>query len=227
MPDASGSAATIEPVFGGSFDPPHLGHLEMIRYVLGLPEVDRIVLVPAGLSPFKQDRPPTSGEHRLRMIRLALEAELDEAQRARCVVETGELERPGPSFTVDTLLELSRRDSTRSGPPRIRVLLVGADAVRGFERWKEPDRILATHALWVFRRPGDDPSETARLCRQLSERFPGPPHRLLENPPVDCSSTEIRGALHAGRPAGACLPGSVLDYILAHRLYAKDGAVSR
>ena len=214
----SGSHAPIRLVFGGSFDPPHRGHFQMIDYVLREENVRSLDLVPAAVSPFKEHAPPTAGRDRVRMLELGLAACLENPVRARCRVRTMELKRPGPSYSVDTLAEIATEVAGD-----IVGLLIGSDTLDGLERWKDPRRILRSYPVWIFRRGEDDPGRVRDKCAQLSEKFPGPGFRLLANPPVHCSSTRVRADLAAALDVSDCLPAAILSYIADHRLYASEG----
>lgn len=215
-------------IFGGSFDPPHLGHLAMARYVLDEGLTRTLDFIPAALSPFKvNEEPPAQPQRRLDMLRLGVEEELK--QRPVRILEI-ELLRPPPSYTVDTCRSL------REEFPGERIgLLLGSDSFPHFHRWFAPDEILKHHPLVVFMRPGDDRQAILEKGRELLELFPGdqgegPSLAILDNPRVDCSSTEIKARISGGELAGGkdsipadlarCLPGPVLDYIVQNRIYA-------
>ena len=218
MASSAGVGTPTRLIFGGSFDPPHMGHFRMIEFVLGQEGVQSLDLVPARLSPFKEHAPPTPGRERLRMLELGLAATLDAELQKRIRIRTLELERPGPSYSVDTLTELASETPTETPG-----LLLGADSVEGLEQWKNPERILGGFAIWVVRRPGLDSAQVLARMATLMDRYGGPGMRLLDNPPVECSSTSVRRSLAAGLSVSACLPSVLLDYIRGRRLYATDG----
>jgi nicotinate-nucleotide adenylyltransferase len=186
-------------LLGGSFDPVHHGHLltgVVLGECLGLGEVR---FMPARSQPFKASHSAPI-EHRVRMVELAV------ADSPGLAVELAEIERSGPSFTVDTLRSLRERE-----PDETWALLVGADAAGAFEQWKEADAILSMASVVFFSRAGSPPV-----------RIPGADY--LEVPAIDISATEIRTRVRAGRSIRYWVPEVVADYVAAHRLFAEtDG----
>jgi nicotinate-nucleotide adenylyltransferase len=179
-------------VFGGEFDPPHVGHLvvaQEARYALAL---DRLLIVPVGIPPHRSASltPPLL---RHEMARIAFEHEPDTE------VSTVEIDRGGPSFTVDTLQELA-------GPEVALTLVMGADQYAALHRWREPERIRELAAVAVARRPGAELPDGADL--------------VLDSPLVDLSSTELRERIAGGRPVNHLVPAGVLALIQAEGLYA-------
>lgn len=183
-------------IFGGSFDPPHRGHLAILRYALAenlAPEID---LVPAAVSPFKIDAPPTAGDHRRRLLEAALAdladgADLQMGSDAAAAVNAAAGAKTGDSFTpanaqstidVDRIhlhtLELERPPPSysadtcatlRRAHPDARIgLLLGSDSLHDFERWNRAAEILAYHPVFVFQRAGDSPATIAERIRELS-----------------------------------------------------------
>jgi nicotinate-nucleotide adenylyltransferase len=184
-------------IFGGSFDPPHLGHLLPIIDAAESLGLDAVRFVPAGVQPLKVGRAVADPTHRLAMTeRLVVGI-------PGFSVESAEIDRPGLSFTVDTLAGLAKS----SGVDEL-VLLVGADAFAQFDQWKDPERIRALATIAVLVRGG--------------ERGPGaasPGVRLLQTRRVDISSTELRARIAGGRTIRGFVPDAVADYIAEHRLY--------
>lgn len=205
-------------VMGGTFDPIHFGHLRSALEVYDALPVDAIRLVPAGLPPHRAP-PVASAQHRASMVEQAI------AGRVDLRLDRRELERPGPSYTVDTLESLRQE----TGPQQALALCVGADALSGFRTWYRWERILELAHLIVLRRPGTDPaiSETilqgAPLVRAGSpeelRHSPGGSFWLAEVTALDISSTRIRTLLQQGKPADFLLPQSVLRYIHDQELY--------
>jgi nicotinate-nucleotide adenylyltransferase len=187
-------------VFGGTFDPPHIGHLLVANDAREALELDRLIFVPAGAQPFKVDTPPVaSGQDRLEMVRLSV------ADDANYVVDDAEINRKGLSFTVDTLEHLSERN-----PAARLFLLMGEDVLAGFEKWRSPARIRELATLVAVRRGGleesvPDPATSAVL--RVSTRR------------VDVSSTEIRERRRAGKSIKGFVPESVERFIDARGLY--------
>jgi nicotinate-nucleotide adenylyltransferase len=187
-------------VFGGTFDPPHIGHLLVANDAREALELDRLIFVPTGAQPFKVDTPPVaSGQDRLEMVRLAV------ADDANYVVDDAEINRKGLSFTVDTLEHLSERN-----PAARLFLLMGEDVLAGFEKWRSPARIRELATLVAVSRGGlagavADPATSAVL--RVSTRR------------VDVSSTEIRERRRAGKSIKGFVPESVERFIDVRGLY--------
>ena len=194
-------------VFGGTFDPIHIGHLliaEEARLRLGLSQV---IFVPAGEPWLKEHRIISSGEHRLEMIRLAI------ASNPFFRASTVDLERPGPSYTVDTLTDLRRE----LGEEAELYFILGLDALAELPTWREPERIVQVCHLVAARR-----SEARDLDLESLERsIPGISHRviILDNPLIDMSSSEIRERVAAGLPITDLVSEAVARYITERRLY--------
>lgn len=187
-------------VFGGSFDPVHLGHLIVVRAVAEAANLSEVRLVPAREQPFKAGTHGAPAADRAAMLDLAVAGE------AGFRVERLELDRPGPSYTVDTLREFRARE-----PGHRFALLVGADAARELPQWKEAAALPGLATLVVFARPG------APVPAGLPDRTV-----VVEAPQVDISATAIRARLRAGRSIRYLVPEAVADYIATHRLY-RDG----
>ncbi len=191
---------------GGTFDPVHRGHLALARAgrdELGLEEV---LFLPAGQPWRKTGRMITSNEHRLAMLRLALEGE--PAFR----LSRMEVERPGPSYTADTL-EVLRDDRSEDEL----FFLLGEDALMDFPNWARPERILELVRLAVARRADSSPEALGEAERRL----PGMGKRViwLKMPAVVVSATEIRERMREGQSIGDLVPATVEEYIRAHGLY--------
>jgi nicotinate-nucleotide adenylyltransferase len=185
-------------IFGGSFDPPHLGHLLPVIDAAEALGLEAVRFVPAAIQPLKAGRATASPAQRLAMTeRLVAGVPGFGADRT-------EVDRPGLSFTVDTLEALSE-----AHPDDELVLLVGADAFALFDQWKEPQRILTMASIAVLGRGGEQKPDTgARAGVQL-----------LQTRRVDISSTELRARVAAGRTIRGFVPDAVADYIAEHRLY--------
>jgi nicotinate-nucleotide adenylyltransferase len=183
-------------LFGGSFDPVHHGHLivgQVVREKLGL---ELLRFVPAREQPFKRGRHRSSPEDRAAMLSLAIESTPGFA------IERAELNRTGPSYTVDTLTELRQRE-----PDTELILLLGADAAAELPTWHEARRIPDLARVIVFARPGT----ALPALPWISSR--------IEVPAVDISATEIRNRVRQGRSIRYWVPDSVAEYIATHRLY--------
>ncbi|MFQ3587835.1 MAG: nicotinate-nucleotide adenylyltransferase [Fimbriimonadaceae bacterium] len=190
-------------ILGGSFDPPHRGHLALAEAALAALELDEILWIPARRNPHKPARGQTPPKHRLEMVRRMV------AGHDRMAVSDIEVLRDGPSYTVETLQELSLVR------PAAYWLLMGADTLRGFLEWKHPEKIVRMARLGVVVRPPDTWADVlARTPANLAAVVDQVPM-----PPVDTSSTEIRFRLERGRPVGPWVAPEVLKYIESHGLY--------
>ncbi len=178
-------------VFGGTFDPVHVGHLAIANAALDELGLDRVCFVPARRSPLKQDGPIASAEDRLAMLAAAIQDE------PRFRVTKVELDRKGPSFTVDTLESLRGEGEL--------FLILGSDAYADFERWREPARIRSLATVVLAARPGA-PNAPADV-------------RMLDSPLMDISSRELRARAARGRSLRYLVPEAALRYIEEHRLY--------
>jgi nicotinate-nucleotide adenylyltransferase len=192
-------------IYGGSFDPIHVGHLaiaEEARVSLGLA---RVALVPAARQPLKgyAQSPP---DHRLAMVRLAC------ADNPAFYADDCELRRPPPSYTVDTLAAFRRQH-----PPPVELwFILGADAARDLPRWRRADEVAALARLAIVGRPGFSADLQA-----LTSALPALEGRvtLLDGPRLEISSTDLRRRLAEGRPVRYQLPEAVRLYIAEHGLY--------
>jgi len=191
-------------VFGGTFDPVHLGHIAMAEAAAMKFGMSSVLFVPARLSPHKT-APPTDGRHRVAMLALALEGRPDWS------IAFDDLDREGPSFTVDTLRALS----ARSLQPDL-WLLMGTDTLAGLARWKEPAEIVRLARIAAFYR---DPFRGEGL---VVPEVPGLADRLdvFDAGSVRISSTELREKLSSGQRPSGLVPPSVAEYITKQGLYS-------
>jgi nicotinate-nucleotide adenylyltransferase len=188
----------IRALLGGSFDPFHNGHLAIVNALLSRRLADRVLVVPAYRSPHKK-APAVEGRHRLQMARLAL------ADVAAAEVSSLELERGGVSYTIETVEELIGQE-----PGDAIRLVLGADSVQDFFRWRSPERILELVEIVVFARPGCPQELPAEIAARA---------HLVSDFAVPVSATQVRAALTAGRQPVEMVPAAVLAYIAAHTLY--------
>jgi nicotinate-nucleotide adenylyltransferase len=187
-------------VFGGTFDPPHVGHLLLATDAREALDLDRVIFVPAATQPFKVNTPPVaSAVDRLEMVRLAV------ADDANYTVDDTEIGRRGLSFTVDTLEQLSKKH-----PGAKLFLLLGEDTLAGIGGWRSPERIRELATLAVMRRSGSDRSQDTAIAEGVT---PVSARR------IDVSSTEIRDRLRAGQSIKGFVPESVEQFIEARGLY--------
>lgn len=190
-------------ILGGSFDPPHFGHIALAQAAKIELSLDEVLLVPASLNPHKGAAPRASGRERLRMCALAVE---DEPGLAVCDIE---VVRGGYSYTVDTLEDL------QEVRPADYWFILGADSVEGFMTWKEPHRILRLARLAVAAREGQD------VAALVAEWDPADRARVdtigLRDFPV--SSSKVRDQLVRPVPGTIPVPAKVLEYIRERGLY--------
>jgi nicotinate-nucleotide adenylyltransferase len=197
-------------ILGGTFDPPHLAHLaiaEEAREVLGL---SRVLFVPAGRPWQKADRAVSPGPVRLAMVERAI------AGNPFFVADSREVNRPGPSYTAETVAELAAE--TGSEP----WLILSAEALAGFATWRDPERILAFARLCVVPREG----APAAALMVFRERYPAAADRMavLDHPRLAISSTAVRARVRAGRSIRYLVPDAVAALITEYALYEADPA---
>ena len=199
-------------LFGGTFDPPHAGHLHVARAARGRFGLDRVVFVPAAEPPHKPDRELASGADRMALLRLLLEGE------PRCEASDLELVRGGRSFTIDTVRALP---AALGEPEDCEIyLLFGSDNLAGLPRWREARALLERVQPVVVRRAGELAAEIAPLAGLLGEELVRKLERgALDLPPVHVSSTELRDALPGADVDARLVPPALLEYIRAHGLY--------
>jgi nicotinate-nucleotide adenylyltransferase len=193
-------------VLGGTFNPPHLGHLVCAQEAYFHLELSRVTLIPARIPPHKPVEDEPGVEHRLQMCRLAIASHGE-----RFAVSGLEAEREGPSYTVDTLERLHATE-----PESELFLIVGADVAIGFPTWREPERVLSLATLAVAKRPGTGRDAVERALRQVSG---GDSVRFFDMPEIEISSTMLRQRARASQPTTYLMPDSVRRYIDEHRLY--------
>ena len=187
-------------LWGGTFDPPHVGHQLVASDAAETLGLDLVLWVPAATQPFKAGLPLTAASHRLAMVQRAV------AGDARFAADEVEIARGGLSFTIDTLRALHERQ-----PGTDWVLLLGADAFRGFARWRSPDVIAGMATVAVLTREGAG-ADAAALAA-----VPGAIQLPVRR--VDVSSTEVRARVRAGRSLRGFVTEPVAAYIAEHGLY--------
>lgn len=195
---------------GGTFDPPHIGHLLAASDACDLLELDRLVFVPAGQQPLKQHLESTAANHRLRMVQLMADGD------SRFAVDEIEIRRTGLSFTVDTLEEYEHRF-----PDSERFLLLGVDAFALLEQWRESAKVVTLAHLVVLTRQADwdvDTDVVTRKVRAMGGAGAATP-RAIDSRRVDVSSTEIRNRVKDGRSIRGFVTEPVAQYIAINGLY--------
>ncbi|HEY2066358.1 MAG TPA: nicotinate-nucleotide adenylyltransferase [Gemmatimonadaceae bacterium] len=189
-------------IFGGSFDPPHLGHLLPVIDAAEALELDAVRFVPAAIQPLKIGRTSAAPEHRLAMTARLV------AGIPGFSVDSTEIDRNGLSFTVDTLASLAA-----ANPGAELVLLLGADAFALFDQWREPERVLELASVAVLVRGDEEMPDVSPYAHGAGDV------QLLRTRRVDISSTELRARVADGRTIRGFVPAAVADYIAEHRLY--------
>jgi nicotinate-nucleotide adenylyltransferase len=213
-PAAAAGSAAVRPgsigILGGTFDPFHLGHLALARAARDALGLERVLLVTAAVPPHKPDRPVSPPEVRLAMVEAGIRGE------PRLEASRLELDRPGPSWTVDTVAEIAAA-ARRAGREPDLTLILSADAFDGLASWHEPDRLLELARVAVAPRPGAPGPDLAAF----DAAFPGRHDRIVpfEAPSVDVSASEIRRRVAAGLPLDGLVPPAVGAVIRADRLY--------
>ena len=208
-------------VFGGTFDPIHFGHLRLAEDMADALGLDRVLIIPAGQPPHR-GAPRTAASHRLEMVRRAI------AGNPRFVADAREVQRPQPSYTVDTLAALR----AELGDVQPLWLLLGADAFLDLPSWHDWQRLFELANIAVAARPGArllqsdaimEPLRDELLQRRLTDNrsatAPAGSVMLRATPPLDISATAIRDILARHGSARYLLPDAVLDYIHEHQLY--------
>lgn len=193
-------------ILGGTFNPPHLGHLIAAQEAHRRLRLERVVFMVAGIPPHKRESEEDPGaEHRLAMCERAV------AGDERFEASSLEIERAGPSYTVDTLEELHNQ-----APDSELFLIVGGDVAAGLRSWREPERVLSLARLAVAKRRG-----TARTAvdEALAELEGGDRTRFFRMPRIAISSTMVRRRVQADQPIRYLVPDAVASYIAEHRLY--------
>jgi nicotinate-nucleotide adenylyltransferase len=184
-------------IYGGSFDPPHLGHLLPVIDAAELLGLDGVRFVPAATQPLKVGRASASPADRLAMTERLLRG------IPGFTVDPAEIDRPGLSYTVDTLAGVAAEL-----PGAELFLLLGADAFALFDQWRDPEGVRALATIVVMVRGDDAPRPHER-----------PGVLVLQSRRVDVSSTELRARVRDGRTIRGFMPDAVADYIAEHRLY--------
>ncbi len=192
-------------IMGGTFDPIHNGHLAIARSVADQLSLDEVMFIPTGRPNFKRDRKVTSGEDRANMVELAI-AGVSDFVLSRC-----EVERPGITYTADTMREL-----TTEYPQTHFYFIMGADSAATLVKWKYADQLVNLMSVVATQRPGYDFSHVREIHEASSLKFD---MKYVEVPQVDISSTELRAMIAEGRPTDRWICKPVREYIAQHGLY--------
>jgi nicotinate-nucleotide adenylyltransferase len=202
-------------ILGGTFDPVHYAHLAIAEEVYCVLGLRRVLFVPAGQPPHKAGEQITPVEHRVAMLGLAI------AANPHFALSLVDVQRAGPSYTVDTL-RLLRREW---GPDARFYFLIGGDSLRDLPTWRDPAGLLSQATIVALTRPGYPEIGAARTA--LAAYLPGSERHVLvvESPQMDLSATQLRQRVAVGRPIRYQTPDEVADYIRQHRLYQKIGGI--
>ncbi len=193
-------------LFGGTFDPVHTAHVALARAALQAFDLDEVRWIPTG-QPWQKGWTITDAKHREAMVRLAIEGE------PRFRLDRIEIERSGPSYTLDTVRELVAAE-----PNTEWVLIIGQDQYAGLHTWRDWPVLLGLVTLAVANRPGP--------VRQPDPEVQAFAHKAVPLPMLDISSTAIRDAVAAAQDITQLVPPAVARYIESHGLYRKHQAVS-
>lgn len=192
-------------ILGGTFNPPHIGHLVMAQEARAQLGLDRVVLMPVAVPPHKEADADPGADVRLALTRLAAEGE------EGVEVSTAEIDRGGASFTVDTLRELHERD-----PEQELTFIVGGDMAQSLPSWREPERLLELARLAVAEREGIGREDIAARLAPLHD---GTRVAFFDMPRIDVSSSSVRRRIAEGRPVKHLVPDAVAAAIADRGLY--------
>ena len=193
-------------LFGGSFDPVHNAHVALARLALSEMQLDEVRWVPVGRQ-WQKSRQLAAPEHREAMVRLAIQGE------PHFVLERCELQRRGPSFTLDTVRELQDKE-----PGNDWFLIVGQDQYASLHTWRDWRELLGLVTLAIANRPGAALAANTQIARVE--------HQMMLLPMMEISSTEVRRRVAAGESIAGLVPDAVARYIDQHRLY-REAATTR
>lgn len=196
-------------ILGGTFDPPHVGHLWLATLAADTIGLDRVLFMPAAQPPHKGGRLVTNAADRLLMTRLAVAG--DDTFDITII----EMERPGPSYTIDSVVELLRIYGTDAAL----YLLMAADSLAQIDTWRQPDQLLDRIEWVVGPRPGSPAPDRSRLEARFGERAAR--IHLLEGPSLDVSSSQIRRRVAAGQTIRYLVPRGVEELIVDRGLYRR------
>ncbi|MCH7622139.1 MAG: nicotinate-nucleotide adenylyltransferase, partial [Chloroflexi bacterium] len=189
-------------ILGGTFDPVHVGHLIIAEEALSRLALDQVLFIPAGQPWLKADQVLSAAEHRLKMVELAI------ASNPRLGVSRIEIDRAGPTYTVDTLEQLKRD----LGEDVQLFFILGLDALEQFHRWEQPERIIELCELAIASRPG---FQNSRILDEQLGRYPklGSKVNFLAAPVMDISGSSIRLRASEGRSIKYRVPEAVERYV--------------
>ena len=193
-------------IYGGSFDPIHIGHVALADSAVRECGLDKLIFMPAYISPFKQDRHVTDGKDRCGMIDTVL------ATNSAFCLSRYELNKGGPSYTIETLRHW---DKLLEGELHF---VCGFDSAVQMDTWYEGTEILSKYPIITARRPDTDYAEGMKTIESFREKY-GADITVLEMAPVDDSSTQVRNLVKEGKSIKGLVPPGVEEYIIEHKLY--------
>ncbi|QDT02448.1 Nicotinate-nucleotide adenylyltransferase [Rubripirellula lacrimiformis] len=196
-------------IYGGSFDPVHIGHLWIADAACESLSLDQVLWIPTATSPLKPSGPTASDEHRLQMLRLAVSG------NPSFVVDDREIRRGDVSYTVDTIAQIRSEQ-----PDDELVLIIGSDSLASFDRWHEPERLLDLVDLAVIQR-GGDPKIDFGVLESLAtpEKIRRAEQCVVPMPVIEISSGELRRRIGAGQSIRYRVPAAVAAMISAESIY--------
>jgi nicotinate-nucleotide adenylyltransferase len=192
-------------ILGGTFDPPHIGHLILAECALDALHLNRLLFVPAADPPHKQDETITPVTHRLAMLERAL------AGNERLAISRADVDRPGPHYSLD-MVQIIQAEY----PQAELYFVMGGDSLRDLPKWHRPQEFIKCCRLAVMRRPGTeiDPAMHEAIIPGLAQRV-----MMIDAPLIDISSSTITQRHMQGKSIRYLVPDSVRDYIETHQLY--------
>lgn len=192
-------------ILGGTFDPPHIGHLWLGEAACQQLKLDKVLFLPAGQPPHKQDEKVSPAKHRLEMTRLAV------SSNDRFIVDDLDVTRPPPHYTLTLLVLLHQRF-----PETLLWLLIGSDSLQELPTWHQPGEIMKLARFGVLPR-----SSVTVDWFSLTQKLPGVESTVdfIKAPTIELSSTEMRLWLNSGRSLRYLIPQEVVEYIAVHGLY--------
>ena len=185
-------------IFGGTFDPIHLGHLITAQSVREIRELEKIIFIPAFISPHKSEIKTSSAEDRLNMIKLAIDG------ISFFDYSNIEIEKGGVSFTIDTLKELKKNNDELE-------FIIGYDNIFEFNTWKDPDEIMKLAKVIVLKRRSSHPP-------QFKDKYYNQAI-FVQTRGIEISATDLRERVKKGQPINFLVPQKVMEYIYKHKLY--------
>lgn len=213
QPDQDAPAKRIG-LFGGSFDPIHNGHLALAKACKSSAQLDEVWFIPTTVQPLKPYGPVASNDDRLAMLRLAIES-LPPKDQEGLSVSTIETDRGGTSYTLDTLNTIREQDATAE-----LFLLMGADTLRDFSKWHEPDKVLSMATPIVVNRAGEPLPDFEVVAEYVSKKRLKEFHELVVTmPPMAVSSSEIRKRLASGESVEGLQSQKVENYMVVNSIY--------